>query len=172
MGWSTWGEKYKRFVCVRSRITVTIHTADAPITTGIMLSSDANATTSFYSKAWQYIEANRGQYATLTKGFNTPAITQSSFDACKFFSLDDVNDAQSLIGGGTSQVATQEAYYTIWGEGYGDAWNARGYVSIEYDVIFSDPEDIPAPISVAMPVHDRLCRCSACDEERKAFDQI
>merc|ERR1712098_298987 len=101
-------------------------------------------------------------HATLVKNFTQPAIVKSSFDARRFFTLQNVQDAQALIGGGTSQVASQEALYNIFCQGYGNEWNIQGYVMIQYDVIFSDPQDIDAPISFDMPVHEVNCECQAC----------
>lgn len=156
---AVWAAQYDHMVVHKSRIKV------EPIAFldeirgghyGVYLSDDNTVP---YSDFWQFMENDKGQSATLFDKSVKPKPVKGSFDARTFFNIDRVQDNQSTIGSTTGSVPSDDANFFVWYQpNRAHAGQFTFTVTIWYDVVFSEPKDIPTTSGIPVPVPVRKTR--------------
>lgn len=144
-----WADQYDHMVCHKSRIKV------EPVAFldeqygghyGVYLSDDNTVPYSYY---WEFMENDKGQACTHFDKSVRPKHVKGSYDARTFFNLDRVQDNQARVGSLTTGLPTDDANFYIWYQPARAAnANMTFTVTVWYDMVFSEPKDIPCTVGV------------------------
>jgi hypothetical protein len=113
----------------------------APFCAGVFLSDDVT----FPATLSEMQEQPLTKYKFGSTGAGNKKIVEleHGFDASKFFSLRDVQDARYEVGAAVTGTPSEQAYFIIFaanGDGATSTLNWVMHFRIEYDILFSEPK--------------------------------
>lgn len=145
MGHDQMAALYQRYSVLGSKLHATIYlntngatNENTSTAVGVHLSKESGT---IYTVYRNYIEANKGSWALLTKNRDVKELT-STFSAKKYFDVQDVKDNGTQHAGvGANPV--REAFYKIFAQTVtSDNSTVYATVVIDYIVQFSDPQSL------------------------------